>query len=465
MKNKEFRIETDTLGQVHVPSEALYGAQTQRSIKNFAIGSDKMPYEMIRALAIVKKCAAKVHKQHKKLEPKIANAIINAADEVLEGKIDIAKNFPLSVWQTGSGTQSNMNMNEVLANRASEILGGSRGYKKPVHPNDHVNYAQSSNDTFPTAMHIAAVSCLRNKLMPAFDKLIDAFISKVDQFKGIIKIGRTHMQDATPLKIADEFSCYITQLKKGKIRIESALENNLLELAQGGTAVGSGINCYNGFAEDFAKEASLQTGFNFKTAPDKFEALSAHDAVVEASGHLNTIAVSLMKIANDIRLLASGPRCGIGEIILPINEPGSSIMPGKVNPTQCEAITMVAAQVMGNHTAITIGGSNGHFQLNVFKPMMIFNLLHSIEILGDSMVSFANNCVVGIILNKERINYLLEKSLMLVTVLNPIIGYENAAKIAKHAYENDMSLKEAASILHLLSEEEFEKAVRPENMV
>lgn len=465
MKNKECRIETDTLGQVEVPSEVLYGAQTQRSIRNFAIGSDKMPLEVIRALAVIKKCAAKIHKQHKKLEPKIADSIMNAADEVLDSKINIAQNFPLGVWQTGSGTQSNMNMNEVLANRASEILGGTRGQKKPVHPNDHVNYAQSSNDTFPTAMHIAAALSIKSKLMPALDKLIEAFDSKVKEFKGVIKIGRTHMQDATPLRISDEFSCYVAQLKKGKVRIKTALEGNISELAQGGTAVGSGINCYDKFAEDFAKEVSLQTGFQFKTAPNKFEALSAHDAVVEASGQLNTVAASLMKITNDIRLLASGPRCGIGEIILPANEPGSSIMPGKVNPTQCEAITMVTAQVMGNHTAITIGGSNGHFQLNVFKPMMIFNLLHSINILADSMVSFANNCVVGIELNRERIEQLLEKSLMLVTALNPIIGYENAAKIAKHAYENNMSLKETAIALNLLSAEEFEKAVRPENMV
>lgn len=465
VSNKEYRIEDDTLGKVQVPSNVLYGAQTARSIKNFAIGHNKMPNEVIEALAVVKMCAAKVHKKHKKLDAKIASAIIASAQEVLDGAINRDLNFPLSVWQTGSGTQSNMNMNEVIANRASEILGGTRGKKSPVHPNDHVNYAQSSNDTFPTAMHIAAVSAANKKLIPALNKLIEALEVKAKEFKSIIKIGRTHLQDATPLRLSNEFSCYVTQLKKGKERALISLNNNLLELAQGGTAVGTGINCYKGFAEDFASEVASYTGFAFKTASDKFEALSAHDAIVEASGNLNTIAVSTMKIANDIRMLASGPRCGIGEIILPANEPGSSIMPGKVNPTQCEALTMVAAQVMGNNTAITIGGSNGHFQLNVFKPMMIFNLLNSIELLSDSMISFTKNCVIGIRPNVERIKHLLNGSLMLVTALNPIIGYESAAKIAKYAHENGITLKESANTLGFLSEDEFEKAVQPEQMV
>ena len=459
----EYRIEKDTLGEIKVQNDKLYGAQTGRSLINFDIGSDIMPYAVVRALAIVKKSAALTNKKHKKLDAKIADAIVAAADQILSDKIDLS-NFPLSVWQTGSGTQSNMNMNEVLGNIASELLGGKRGDKSPVHPNDHVNYGQSSNDCFPTAMHIAALTAINEQILPSIDVLEREIEVKRKKFEGIIKLGRTHMQDATPLKLSDEFSAYIVQLQKGRERIKSSL-SNLLELAQGGTAVGSGINSYKGFAEDFATNVAKITGYKFVTAANKFEVLSAHDAIVEASSHLNTLAVSLMKIANDIRLLGSGPRCGIGELILPSNEPGSSIMPGKVNPTQCEALTMVAAQVIGNHTAITIGGSNGHLQLNVFKPMMIFNLLHSIEILSDCMVSFADKCIKGLEANESRIDSLMNQSLMLVTALNPVIGYENAAKIAKHAYENDQTLLESALELKMLSQEEFERAIDPKKMV
>ncbi len=459
----KFRTESDTLGSIDVPVDAYYGAQTARSIENFKIGSQKMPTAVVRALAIIKKCAALTNKKYAQLEPHIADAIVQAADEVLSGILG-EEHFPLVVWQTGSGTQSNMNMNEVLANRASEILGGKRGDKNMVHPNDHVNKAQSSNDTFPTAMHIAAVEQLQNRLLIALNLMIDGLKAKQKEFEGIIKIGRTHMQDATPLFLSQEISGYVAQLESNIARIKHAI-NGLSVLAQGGTAVGTGINCYKGFDADFAQFVSKEVGHNFITAPNKFEHLAAHDAIIDASGALNTLAASLMKIANDIRLLGSGPRCGIGELILPANEPGSSIMPGKVNPTQCEALTMVAAQVMGNHVAVTIGGSNGHMELNVFKPMMIFNLLFSIEILADSMVSFTSRCIDGLKANKPRIEQLLNESLMLVTALNPHIGYEKAAKIAKFAYENNLTLKRAAVDLQLIEESKFDALIQPITMI
>jgi fumarate hydratase class II len=396
------------------------------------------------------------------LDKTVADAIIKAAEEVMAGKLD--DHFPLVVWQTGSGTQTNMNINEVVSNRAIEILGGVIGSKKPVHPNDHVNYGQSSNDTFPTVMHIAAVEEIRGKLLPVLEKLQRALRHKTKEFEKIIKIGRTHLQDATPVTLGQEFSGYAIQVKYGMERIENTLPR-LSQLAQGGTAVGTGLNCKPGFAELFAKKVSDITGIPFTTAENKFEALAAHDAIVETSGALNTLACSLMKIANDIRLLGSGPRCGIGELSLPENEPGSSIMPGKVNPTQSEAMTMVCAQVMGNHTAISIAGSNGHFELNVFKPVMIYNLLQSIRLLTDSARSFTDNCVIGIEANTDRIAKLLNESLMLVTALNPVIGYDNAAKIAKTAHKEGKTLKEVTIEMKLLTAEEFDKAVRPENMV
>ncbi|WP_168463966.1 class II fumarate hydratase [Wolbachia endosymbiont of Ctenocephalides felis wCfeT] len=459
---EQTRTESDSLGEIKVPSEHYWGAQTQRSLENFKIGTEKMPEPLIKALAIVKLAAARVNIRNGSIENQVGNAICTVAEEIIDGKFN--NEFPLVVWQTGSGTQTNMNMNEVISNRAIEILNGNLGSKSPVHPNDHVNYGQSSNDTFPTAMHIAAAEQINNLLIPNMEELYKVLNSKAEEFKKIIKVGRTHLQDATPLTLGQEFSGYAVQIKKGIDRVKSTL-GNVYELAQGGTAVGTGLNTKKGFAEDFAKEVAKITNLSFTSADNKFEALAANDALVELSGALNTAAVSLMKIANDIRLLGSGPRCGIGEIILPENEPGSSIMPGKVNPTQCEAVTMVCTQIMGNHVAVTIGGSNGHFELNVFKPVIIYNVLQSIRLLADASLNFTEKCITGIKANEERIKNLLNQSLMLVTVLNTHIGYDNAAKIAKLAYKENITLKEAAIKLQLLSEEGFEKIVKPEEMV
>lgn len=457
-----FRVESDSLGEIKVPSEHYWGAQTQRSLENFRIGIEKMPEPLIKALTIVKLAAAKINMKYGAIEEKVGNAICQAAEEIMSGRF--SDEFPLVVWQTGSGTQTNMNINEVISNRAIEILGGELGSKSPVHPNDHVNYGQSSNDTFPTAMHIAAAQQVHELLIPNLKKLHKALSDKMQEFQSIIKVGRTHLQDATPLTLGQEFSGYAVQIQKGIERVKLTL-SNVYELAQGGTAVGTGLNTKKGFAEDFAQEVAKITGLPFISASNKFEALATNDALVELSGALNTIAVSLMKIANDIRLLGSGPRCGIGEIILPENEPGSSIMPGKVNPTQCEAVTMVCAQIMGNHVAVTIGGSNGHFELNVFKPVIIYNVLQSIRLLADASLNFTEKCVVDIKANKERIKNLLDQSLMLVTILNTHIGYDNAAKIAKLAYQENITLKEAAVKLALLTAEEFEEIVKPEKMV
>lgn len=458
----KYRIETDSFGEIEVPSDKYYGAQTARSLKNFKIGGETMPLPLIKALALLKKSAALTNQELGILDAKLADAIILAAKEVIAGKLD--GNFPLVVWQTGSGTQTNMNINEVLSNRAIEILGGVVGSKKPVHPNDHVNMGQSSNDTFPTAMHIATAIEINQQLIPALEKLHLALLKKSEEFKDIVKIGRTHLQDATPMTLGQEFSGYAAQIEYGINRAKKSLES-IYELAQGGTAVGTGINCKVGFAEAFAKNIAKITGLPFVSAKNKFEALASHDALVECSGQLNVIATSLMKIASDIRLLGSGPRCGIGEINLPENEPGSSIMPGKVNPTQCEALTMVCAQVIGNHTTVTVAGANGHFELNVFKPVIIFNVLQSIRLITDSCVSFVDNCVEGITANKARISKLLNESLMLVTALNPYIGYDNAAKIAKKAHKEDKTLKQAAIDLGLLTEKQFDEWVIPQNMI
>jgi fumarate hydratase class II len=458
-----YRIERDTFGEIQVPANKYWGAQTQRSLQNFEIGgeTERMPLPLIRAFALLKKAAAIVNVQFG-LDPKISQAICQAADEVIAGKWD--DHFPLVVWQTGSGTQTNMNVNEVLSNRAIELLGGQLGSKKPVHPNDHVNMSQSSNDTFPTAMHIAAALEINNNLLPALKELHTALNQKVHEFKDIIKIGRTHLQDATPLTLGQEFSGYATQVEYGIQRVQQTLPR-LYYLAQGGTAVGTGLNTFEGFAEKVAAEIAKLTKLPFVTAPNKFEALAAHDALVECHGALNTVAVSLMKIANDIRLLGSGPRCGFGELLLPENEPGSSIMPGKVNPTQCEALTMVCAQVMGNQTTVSIAGSNGHFELNVFKPVIIKNVLQSIRLLGDASRSFTKNCVVGIQANKKRIDALLRESLMLVTALNPYIGYDKAAQTAKKAHKEGITLKEAAVALGYVKPEEFDRIVQPEKMI
>jgi fumarate hydratase, class II len=456
------RIESDSMGTIAVESTRYWGAQTERAIHNFKIGSEKMPLSLIRAFGLQKKAAAYVNMQLKKIEPQLGEAILKAAQEVSEGKLD--DHFPLKIWQTGSGTQSNMNANEVIAGRANEILTGNKGGKSPVHPNDHVNMSQSSNDTFPTVMHIAAVLETRNHLLPALKILKEALDQKRKVFDSIIKIGRTHLQDATPLTLGQEFSGYVAQLENGIKRIENALID-VHALAQGGTAVGTGINCPLGFAEQFAEEIARLTKISFRTAANKFEALACHDALVAFSGSLNTLAASFMKIANDIRLLGSGPRCGIGEIILPANEPGSSIMPGKVNPTQCEALTMICAQVMGNHTTVTIAGATGHFELNVFKPVLIYNVLQSIQLLADGALSFTEHCVEGIEANEARIESLLHSSLMLVTALNPKIGYDNSAKAAKKAYEENLTLKQAVVALGFLNEEEFDHIVRPEKML
>lgn len=458
----DFRIETDTMGEVKVPSDKYYGAQTARSLMNFKIGGDRFPRELICALGILKKAAALTNVELGMLTKEKGDLIVQAADEVIEGKLD--EHFPLVVWQTGSGTQTNMNSNEVIANRAIEIAGGELGSKKPIHPNDDVNKAQSSNDTFPTAMHIAAVEEIHRRLIPMITKLRDALQVKSDEFKDIIKIGRTHLMDAVPLTLGQEFSAYVQQLTYGLERINGCLPR-LSELALGGTAVGTGLNTHKEFAVLAAQKISEISGRKFKTAPNKFEALAAHDAVVEASGVMKTLAVSLMKIANDIRMLGSGPRCGIGELQLPANEPGSSIMPGKVNPTQSEAMTMVCAQVMGNDVAVNIGGATGHYELNVFKPVMIFNLLQSIRLIADACESFTDNCVVGIEANKNMIDHYLINSLMLVTALNPHIGYDNAAKVAKKAFNDNSTLKKAAVELGLLSEEEFDEKVIPANMI
>ncbi len=455
------RTETDSMGEIDVPSSSYYGAQTARSLIHFDIGTETMPREIIRGLGILKKASAMVNADLGLMPENIKDLICQAADEVIEGKLD--EHFPLRVWQTGSGTQSNMNTNEVIANRAIEIAGGVIGSKDPVHPNDHVNMGQSSNDTFPTAMHISAVERIRDALIPAISTLASSFQKKTDEFQDIIKIGRTHLMDATPLTLGQEFSGYTTQLEYALDRINGCMPR-MYQIALGGTAVGTGLNSHKDFAVKVASQIAELTGCPFVTAPNKFESLAAHDAIVEASGILKTIACSLMKIANDIRWLGSGPRCGIGEITLPANEPGSSIMPGKVNPTQSEAMTMVAAQVIGNDTAINVGGSSGNFELNVFKPVMIYNLLQSIRLLADSCRSFNDHCVVGIEPNKIQIEKHLNGSLMLVTALNPHIGYDNAAKVAKKAYQENSTLKEAAAALNLLTPEEFDEKVRPEKM-
>eukprot|EP00878_Enallax_costatus_P000751 GHUV01000869.1.p1 GENE.GHUV01000869.1~~GHUV01000869.1.p1 ORF type:complete len:490 (+),score=157.08 GHUV01000869.1:182-1651(+) len=457
------RVEKDTMGSLEVPADRYWGAQTQRSIQNFKIGGprERMPEPVIRAFGVLKRAAAKVNMAQGVLDKKTGDVVVKAATEVAEGKLD--DHFPLVIWQTGSGTQSNMNADEVIANRAIEMLGGQLG-SKMVHPNDHVNKGQSSNDTFPSVMHIAAVTEVHRVLLPQMEQLQKALVDKQNEFKDIIKIGRTHTMDATPLTLGQEFSGYAQQVEYGLERIKAALPA-LYRLAQGGTAVGTGLNTKVGYDKAVAQQVAEDTGLPFVTAPNKFEALAAHDSVVEMSGALNTVAVSLMKIANDIRLLGSGPRCGLGELLLPENEPGSSIMPGKVNPTQCEAMTMVCAQVMGNHTGVTVAGSMGHFELNVFKPMMIASLLQSTRLLGDAAGSFAANCVVGIQANKKRIDQLLHESLMLVTALNPKIGYDNAAAAAKKAHKEHTTLKQAALSLGLLTSEEFDQWVRPENMI
>ncbi len=458
----ETRTETDSFGPIEVPAIAYWGAQTQRSIANFPFGErERMPIGIIHALAIVKQAAARVNRAHG-LSADIADAIEAAAAEVASGKFD--DQFPLVIWQTGSGTQTNMNVNEVVAGRANEVLTGKRGGKSPVHPNDHVNMSQSSNDSFPTAMHIAAVVAVREQLQPAILSLSCALEDKAEVWADIVKIGRTHLQDATPLTLGQEFSGYAMQLAKASVRISGGT-TDVFALAQGGTAVGTGLNAPPGFAEAFAAEVSSLLSIEFQTAENKFEALATNDALVELSGALNTLAVSLTKIANDIRLLGSGPRSGLGELNLPENEPGSSIMPGKVNPTQCEMLTMVAAQVIGNHMAITVGGMQGHLELNVFKPMIAANVLRSIDLLSTGMASFAERCVEGIEPNLPRIAELVDRSLMLVTALAPEIGYDSAAKIAKHAHAEGLTLKQAGLALGLVDEATFDRLVRPETMV
>ena len=458
----ETRIEKDTMGEIEVPKDAYWGAQTQRSIQNFRIGEETMPYEITRAFSYLKKAVAQVNKDLGKLDPKIADAIAQAADDMLAGNLD--GNYPLVVWQTGSGTQSNMNNNEVLANRATEILGGDFRKEKLVHPNDDVNKSQSSNDTYPTALHVAAIIAVEEHLLPAIEKLQKTLEEKAEAFKDIVKIGRTHLQDATPLTLGQEISGWVEMLKKSHKMIVDSLDA-VRELALGGTAVGTGLNAHPELGERVAKKLSELTGHDFVTAPNKFHALTSHDALVFTHGALKALAADMMKIANDVRWLASGPRCGIGEISIPANEPGSSIMPGKVNPTQSEAVTMVACQVMGNDTTIGIAASQGNFELNVFKPVIAYNFLQSVRLLADSIVSFNDNAAVGIEPNREKIDEYLHNSLMLVTALNPHIGYENAAKIAKTAHADGSTLKEAALKLGLLTEEEFDKYVKPEEMI
>lgn len=456
------RTESDSMGEIEVPSDRYWGAQTQRSLKHFAIGADVMPRELIRAFGILKQAAAQVNHALGKLDQEKASLITRAAQEVIDGDLD--EHFPLRIWQTGSGTQTNMNSNEVIANRAIEMAGGELGSKSPVHPNDHVNMSQSSNDTFPTAMHIAAAEQIVHRLIPMAGKLRDALNEKAMEFGGIVKIGRTHLMDAVPLTLGQEFSGWVSQLDADIERLHLVLPG-LYELAAGGTAVGTGLNTHPEFAERIAERIAATTGLPFVTAPNKFAALAGHDAIVMASGALKTLACSLMKIANDIRWLASGPRCGLAELTLPENEPGSSIMPGKVNPTQCEAMTMVCVQTLGNDAAIGFAGTQGNFELNVFKPVMIYNLLHSIRLLSDACGSFTDHMVTGIQVNRERIDHFVHNSLMLVTALSPKIGYDRAAEVAHKAHHEHTSLKEAAIGLGYLSADEFDEAVRPEEML
>ncbi|MBB3712609.1 fumarate hydratase class II [Limimaricola variabilis] len=456
------RTESDSFGPLEVRSDRYWGAQTQRSIMNFPIGWEKQPVAIVRALGVIKQACAEANKARGKLDPKLADAMIQAASEVVAGKLD--DHFPLVVWQTGSGTQSNMNANEVISNRAIEILGGTIGSKEPVHPNDHVNMGQSSNDTFPTAMHIAVATTARDVTLPGLEKLHAELAAKAEAFKDIIKIGRTHTMDATPLTLGQEFGGYAHQVAMGIRRVKAALPA-IYELAQGGTAVGTGLNTPQGWGETVAENMAKITGLPFVTAPNKFEALAAHDAMVEMSGALRVVAGSLFKIANDIRLLGSGPRCGLGELMLPENEPGSSIMPGKVNPTQCEALTQVCAHVMGNDAAVGFAGSQGHFELNVYKPMIAYNVLQSMQLIGDAAVAFTDNCVAGIEANEERIGKLMRESLMLVTALAPTIGYDNATTVAKTAHKNGTTLKEEAINLGFVDAETFDRVVRPEEMI
>lgn len=458
----KMRTESDSMGEISIDALKYWGAQTERSRQNFKIGSEKMPPSLIKALGVIKLCAAEANQELGELEGKLAQAIIKSAQEVIDGKL--FDQFPLVIWQTGSGTQTNMNANEVIGNRANEILGSPLGSKSPVHPNDHVNRGQSSNDTFPTAMNIATAWEAHDQLLPALEALHRSLERKVKEFEKKIKVGRTHLQDATPLTLGQEFSGYATQIGLSIDRVKDALKRVYL-LAQGGTAVGTGLNATKGFDALFAQKVAAFTGLPFTTAPNKFEALACHDALVEFSGILNVIAVSLMKIANDIRWLGSGPRCGLGEITLPSNEPGSSIMPGKVNPTQVEALTMICCQVMGNHTSVTVAGSQGNFELNVYKPVIIYNVLQSIKLLAEGCQSFREKCLDGIIANDTRLKEFLDKSLMLVTALNPVIGYDNAAKVAKKAFSDNISLEQAAIDLNLLSSQEFRKHIRPEEML
>ena len=456
------RTETDTFGPIEVDASRYWGAQAQRSLENFRIGWEKQPAPIIRALGIVKRAAAETNMGLGRLDPKLGEAIVKAAQEVIDGRLD--DHFPLVVWQTGSGTQSNMNANEVISNRAIEILGGEMGSKKPVHPNDHVNMSQSSNDTFPTAMHIACAEEIHRRLLPALNKLRAALAGKAEEWRHIIKIGRTHTQDATPLTLGQEFSGYVKQVENGAARVETTLPG-LMELAQGGTAVGTGLNAPKGFAEKIAERIAAITGLAFITAPNKFEALAAHDAMVMSHGAIATLAASLFKIANDIRFLASGPRAGLGELSLPENEPGSSIMPGKVNPTQCEAMTQVSAHIMGNNAAIVFAGSQGHFELNVYNPMMAYNFLQSVRLMADAAASFADNCVAGIEPRLENLKAGVERSLMLVTALAPRLGYDACAKIAKSAHRNGTTLREEAVGAGYVTNDEFDALVRPENMI
>ena len=457
-----FRDENDSFGSIKVLDKMLWGAQTQRSLKNFKIGNETMPDILVRALGIIKFCSAKTNLELGIIDKKIGKAIMQASKEVAEGKLN--EHFPLVIWQTGSGTQTNMNANEVISNRAIQILGGILGTKSPVHPNDHCNKSQSSNDTFPTAMHIACVETVTKSVIPSLKYLHKELSKKVKLWDKIIKIGRTHLQDATPLSLGQEFSGFQKQIEFGIKRVELALIR-LKYLAQGGTAVGTGLNTKKSFSKLFASNVSKFTGINFKTAENKFEAIATHDAMVEMSGMINTVAVSLHKIANDIRLLGSGPRSGLGELNLPENEPGSSIMPGKVNPTQCEALTMVCAQIIGNHTTISFSGSQGHMELNAYKPVILYNLIQSMQLLSDSVNSFTTNCLIGITPNKKNIKQLMEKSLMLVTALVPQIGYDNATKVAKLAHKEGLTLKEAAVRYNFISENSFDKIVKPEKMI
>jgi fumarate hydratase class II len=458
----EFRVETDSMGEVRVASNRLWGAQTQRSLENFRISSEVMPPALIEAYAVVKMAAATVNEALGELDGDVAAAVRAAASEVREGRWE--SEFPLKIWQTGSGTQTNMNVNEVIANRASELMGGARGRKEPVHPNDHVNCAQSTNDSFPTAMHVAAATEVHRRLLPAIDRLIDVFDAKAEEYAGLVKTGRTHLQDATPLSLGQAIGGWSMQLKQARQSVCASLPQ-VYELALGGTAVGTGLNTHPSYAADVAAEIASVTGIPFVTAVNKFSALGAHDAMIALSGGLRQLACAAMKIANDIRWLSSGPRCGIGEIRIPENEPGSSIMPGKVNPTQCEALTMACCQVLGNDTAVAVAGSQGNFELNVYKPVMIYNVLMSIRLMGDGLTSFNVNCAAGIEPNRDRIADLLQRSLMLVTALNPHIGYDKASKIAKKAHAEGTTLKEASVSLGYLTAEEFDLLVRPEDMI